>query len=253
MFGAKQFSTAVFQENSADMSDSFEMCSLGSSKFDVTSKASSTAETSFKSNLNPFFHDAEECCRGAIDEARESDEKKSTDFFDEFSPRRVLRKEFFDELNPAVSKVKPSVGIRSLQNPSGMSKRVMKGVEEPPTFSCPRCLYSSRVKENLLRHEKLHDPATVFHSCSKCPFRTSDRQALDKHMDLIHSDNIEWHQCPLCPLRTSRPLQDHIGLIHDPQVEWFSCSFCFYRSTAKKRLENHLWTRHRLVEVEEKV
>ncbi|KAJ8957843.1 hypothetical protein NQ318_001839 [Aromia moschata] len=130
-------------------------------------------------------------------------------------------------------------------------KTEVEEVELTELFKCDICDYTSKIKEALTDHEKLHIPRKIQlpkqdmgkFKCDECDYSTTKRIWFNNHVEK-HSDPnfLKEFRCTLCPFRGSTKLKfvSHLqthGILED---KCFKCPDCPYASNTLSGLKTHV-------------
>lgn len=110
-------------------------------------------------------------------------------------------------------------------------------------LKCPKCDYTAEKVNQIRRHFHTHQ-ADVWYNCSKCDFRSRQKQSLIRHNKLEHT-NKETLKCshPMCSYETKRQdnLTRHMRTKHrDLPKNEFYCEICGNKFTSQQALKLHL-------------
>ena len=97
--------------------------------------------------------------------------------------------------------------------------------------------FSSKKKQNLIRHKKVTHEGGEKYSCERCEFKTTQKPRLTLHIE-VHHEGLRFgcDQCDYVALRKDK-LRDHILAIHEGIR--YGCKMCEYQAKRKDTLLKH--------------
>ena len=131
--------------------------------------------------------------------------------------------------------------------------------EQKQVHMCHHCDYMTWKSRHFATHfGRLHSvkeaAATGLHPCKRCPFKASDRTALDEHIAALHPDEVRKHRrrnyrmrpCFHCDFRTpyNESLMRHLRLKHAKQGGESPCLKCSYAAPSSADLAQHMESSH---------
>ena len=111
---------------------------------------------------------------------------------------------------------------------------------------CDDCGYKASQKVTLINHRiSVHKIGEKRFSCDKCPFKALSSSHLNRHIKVVHGNNID-HDCEECGYTASNKveLSNHIFSFHKMGVKKSKCELCPYETYSKQTLRNHFKTFH---------
>ncbi|XP_076269371.1 uncharacterized protein LOC143201994 isoform X2 [Rhynchophorus ferrugineus] len=156
------------------------------------------------------------------------------------SRKRSLDAEEEDEV-PVEEAPRDSVDDQVPEEPAAGEEEEQPPAEDDPTFKCSVCVFSSRNRSLLNRHEREEHIKTKFFRCSKCTYVTHIKARYTKHVK-YHS--MPMIKCEMCDFRTpykwnlDRHCKNHNGR------GAFRCSACNFTADIKQSLTVHEMNHH---------
>ncbi|OQR66393.1 sal protein 1-like [Tropilaelaps mercedesae] len=92
-------------------------------------------------------------------------------------------------------------------HPSSPPERRLHCVEQRRRYSCPECGRLFTAKNNMKRHQQVHQPVRVKHTCPLCDKRFSWEQDLKVHIRMRHPDQLVDQTLYVDDAATSEALQ----------------------------------------------
>ena len=120
-------------------------------------------------------------------------------------------------------------------------KRNTLGVHKK--WKCELCPFESSWKDNLDRHVKsVHNMESNKYICGECGYAASQKTNLKRHRETVHKMGVKKFKCEKCPFSTARKdsLNDHIASVHEKiRRRLWSCEDCGHASSTKTNLKQH--------------
>ena len=112
-------------------------------------------------------------------------------------------------------------------------------------LKCEQCPYQTSHKSALIRHIRdVHD--TIKKSkqfeCEKCPFSSARKENLKRHWDAVHNMGDKKFKCEKCPYSSAGKinLKYHMVSVHNMGDKRYKCEKCPYSSAQKGHLKQHI-------------
>ena len=112
-------------------------------------------------------------------------------------------------------------------------------------YSCIICGLKVSRQSNLSHHIKSkHSSESEYHFCASCNKQFLSKSALSNHTRLAHQGIT--YICDICPFKTTikSSLAKHIKSIHLNEKECYPCHICDYQATYKSHLSRHVKNIH---------
>ena len=109
-------------------------------------------------------------------------------------------------------------------------------------WKCEQCPFESSRRQSLDRHvESVHNMEGKKFICGECGHAASQKNNLKRHRETVHKMGVKKFKCEKCPFSTARKdtFNKHIAVVHD-NIRRHVCQECGYAATEKNALKKHI-------------